>query len=118
MGFEFYGIFPNQSLSNKKTREDFGRKYELTFPLVGDSMQKLTTQFNAEITPEVVVWDNEKQIIIYRGKIDNSFEAIGKRRTIVTEHYLQKAFENWLNGKSELNKNTEPVGCFIQKQIK
>jgi peroxiredoxin len=113
---EFIGLFPDGILSDAQTRQAFGKKYGLSFPLQPDSGQVLTKKFKAEITPEVVVVSNETETIIYRGKVDNSFASLGKRRTIVTEHYLRNALESWTAGKKILLSVTQPVGCIIQKK--
>lgn len=112
---KFVGIFPDNALSNEKTRMAFGKKYGLRFPLNGDSGQVITKKLQAEITPEVVVEDDETHTILYRGKIDNSFASLGKRRTVVTEHYLRDAIESWVFGKKILISKTKAVGCIIQK---
>lgn len=51
----------------------------------------------------------------YAGKIDNGFENIGKKRQVVTEHYLRDALESILLQKEIEIKETQPVGCFIIK---
>jgi len=112
----FIGVFPDKSQSNEVSRKAFAKKYGLTFELLGDSGRQLTSRFKASITPEVVVIDNENQSIVYRGKVDNSFVSVGKRRTVVTEYYLRTALLHWIEGRQDLIINTEPVGCFIQKQ--
>lgn len=116
LNVKFVGIFPDNALSNEKTRIAFGKKYGLTFPLNGDSGQVLTNKFQAEITPEVVVEDNESHTILYRGKIDNSFASLGKRRTVLTEHYLRDAIGNWVIGKKTVISKTKAIGCIIQKK--
>jgi peroxiredoxin len=116
MQVEFIGFFPDGILSDSKTREAFGKKYGLSFPLQLDSGQLFTRKFHAEITPEVVVVNNENETILYRGKVDNSFASLGKRRTVVTEHYLRNALESWMKGKKILLSETQPVGCIIQKK--
>ena len=113
---EFIGLFPDGILSDSQTRVDFGKKYGLSFSLLADSGQLVTRKFNAEITPEVVVVNNETETILYRGKVDNSFASLGRRRTVVTEHYLRKALESWIAGKKILPSKTQPVGCIIQKK--
>ena len=113
---EFIGLFPDGILSDAQTRVEFGKKYGLSFPLRSDSGQVLTRKFHAEITPEVVVVDNVTETILYRGKVDNSFASLGKRRTVVTEHYLRTALESWMAGKKILLSETQPVGCIIQKK--
>lgn len=113
---EFIGLFPDGILSDAQTRQAFGKKYGLSFPLQLDSGQVLTKKFKAEITPEVVVVNNETETILYRGNVDNSFASLGKRRTVVTEHYLRNALESWMKGKKILLSETQPVGCIIQKK--
>jgi len=111
----FNGIFPDKVLSNPITRQEFAKKYSLNFVMQPDSSHVLTQKFHATITPEVVVVDNESLEVIYRGKIDNSFASIGKRRTVVTEFYLRNVLESWHLGKKPVLSKTQPVGCIIQK---
>jgi peroxiredoxin len=118
LGYEFVGIFPNENVSNETTRNSFSKKYKLQFPLIADTNQQYKQRFNAKITPEVIVWNETKQKVIYRGKIDNSFESIGKRRTITTAFYLRNALESIQKNDSESITFTEPVGCFIQTKNK
>lgn len=111
----FLGIFPDSVLSTPQTRWKFASKYGLGFEMQPDPGLALTTALSARITPEVVVRENETGTILYRGKIDNSFASLGKRRTVVTEHYLRSALESWMMEKKPLLSETEPVGCLIQK---
>jgi peroxiredoxin len=113
-GFEFIGVFPNENVSTEASRKTFSKKYKIDFKLISDTNQKITKQFNATITPEVIVWNESKQKILYRGKIDNSFESVGKRRTVTTAFYLRSALESIQKDISESITFTEPVGCFIQ----
>jgi len=112
----FLGIFPNKKFSTLESRTAFAQKFGLKFPLQADSGQTLTQTFKATITPEVIVVDNQTNKILYRGMIDNSFAAIGKRRTVVTKFFLRSALKDWMLGKKPLLSNTEPVGCLIENQ--
>lgn len=114
-GVSFYGVFPNQEFSSNESIQKFGRKYKLNFELKKDEEQKLTKQFSASVTPEVVVVNNASSEILYRGKVDNGFEGIGKKRTVITENYLRDALESIVQRKPVIVKMTEPVGCFIIK---
>jgi hypothetical protein len=55
------------------------------------------------------------ETILYRGRIDNSFVSPGKKRRVVTEHYLTAALSQILEGKEITVKKTQPTGCFIMK---
>lgn len=110
----FVGIFPSK-LSSDETRKSFRKKYDLNFTFLSDTSLTLTNLFSASVTPEVIVKNEKINEIIYRGLIDNSFAAIGKRRRIVTERYLYQALVNFLNNSTALISSTQPVGCLIQK---
>lgn len=114
-GIGFRGVFPAAKMSTAQTRADFAKKYNIPYPLQGDAGQVLTKKYAASITPEIVVVRTRDNAILYRGKVDNSYEAIGRRREVVTEHYLRDALESILRGKRISITRTEPVGCFIEK---
>lgn len=113
-GVGFVGVFPSM-LSTSKTRQQFGNKYRLPFPLIADSALQLTRKFDARVTPEVVVLKHKTQEVMYRGLIDNSFEAVGRRRRVVTRHYLRTSLDSLAQEKTISLTSTIPVGCIIQK---
>lgn len=112
----FVGVFPNIEMSNETTRAKFAKKYRLKFPLQLDENQQLTTDLNATTTPQVIVVQHKSNQILYKGKIDNSFERIGKKRQVTTEFYLKNALDEILVGKNVSLQETTPVGCFIIKK--
>jgi peroxiredoxin len=103
-------------MSTAETRDKFEKKYSIPFPLSLDKDQKMTARFGASATPQVFVVRTRDNTVLYKGRIDNSFESIGRRRQVVTQHYLQKALENILQNKPADPTTTEPVGCFISKR--
>jgi peroxiredoxin len=114
-GIEFIGLFPNTKLSDEGSIRKFAKKYSLPFDLKPDKGQEIAKQLSASTTPQVFVVRNSDKAILYKGKIDNSFESIGKRRGVVTEHYLKQALENILHNQPVNPAETKPVGCFITK---
>lgn len=110
----FLGIFPSV-LSTESSRKQFAVKYRLNFPFIADTQLALTTRFGAEVTPEVVVVRVESKEILYRGLIDNSFASVGRRRRVVTEHYLKDVLTSIQLKKTVVLNSTKPVGCIIQK---
>lgn len=94
----------------------FGQKYGLTFPLLLDTEQALTKRFGATITPQIFVVEESTQTVIYKGKIDNGFERVGRKRQVTTAHYLKNAMDQWLQKQPITISETEPVGCFIVKK--
>lgn len=114
-GIAFVGVFPNVTLSTPASVEKFAKKYGLDFPMQVDENRKWTTHFGATVTPQVFVTEGTEGEVLYRGKIDNGFERVGKRRQVTTEFYLKNALDEWLAGRPITLKTTEPVGCFIVK---
>ena len=51
--------------------------------------------------------------VLYRGRIDNVWAALGKRRSAATEHDLRKALEAAVNGKRVAEPRTQAIGCYI-----
>ncbi len=110
---QFEGIFPNLDLSNMESMAEFKRKYQLQFPLELDINLVLVKKFNATVTPQVFLVETQTEKIIYSGKIDNSYERVGKRRKVVNEHFLESAIENYYNQISISPVQTNPIGCYI-----
>jgi peroxiredoxin len=109
----FVGIFPNQEFSTTESITKFGRKYKVKFPLLKDENQTLTKQLGATVTPQVIVIQSNTNEIKYKGKIDNGFERIGRKRQVITEFYLRDALDFLIQGKTVTLPETTPVGCFI-----
>jgi len=111
---QFKGIFPNQS-TEEKDMLGFKEKYGLEFPMVFDKDQKLTQQLGAKITPEVIVVNTQSQAIVYKGRIDNAYYRVGKRRQVTTTSELKDVLETAKNGKPLTYKMEPAIGCYIKK---
>jgi peroxiredoxin len=108
----FAGVFSNY-FSTKKTIDDFKNKYTVTFPLIKDKEGKLRERFGATVTPEVFVVD-KNAMLIYSGRIDDSFYDIGKKRNEVTTNDLENILQKIASGSgfSGLTK-TQAIGSVI-----
>ena len=93
----------------KKHVQDFGYA---AVPAILDSSQKLVKAAGATITPEAAVIGPSGQVL-YRGRIDNVYAALGKRRPEATEHDLRKALDEVLSGKPVSTPQTQAIGCYI-----
>jgi thioredoxin-related protein len=105
--------FPSKGVTDK-TLQQFGLKYKLKFALLRDTGFTLAKKFKASVTPEVFLIDRSTNQIVYRGMVDDSFSSVGKRRTIVKNHYLREAITETINGKLPTIAETNPVGCILQ----
>ncbi|HPH82194.1 MAG TPA: redoxin domain-containing protein [Flavobacteriales bacterium] len=114
-GVKLVGLFPSPKISTEESRKKFAKKYQLSFPLLSDSSHTFTQKYQATITPEVVVVNDVSGEIIYRGLVDNSFASVGKRRRVVSEHYLLDILQHYYAGTPSTITSTQPVGCIIQQ---
>jgi peroxiredoxin len=110
-GFKFVLVFPN-ALSSKKTIKKFMKEYEFEMDYILDSKQQMVRRYRAEVTPEVYI-EGKSSEKIYNGRIDNTFERIGVRRTVTTSFDLRDILEQLNRGDEKGILHTEPVGCLI-----
>ena len=111
----FVGVFPNES-STLEGIQAFKGTYQLPFPLEEDPGQIKTQALGATITPEVVVYNESKKVIIYQGRIDDSYARVGQRRRITSTSELRDVLEAIRTGQTLSFLNTPAVGCFIQRK--
>ena len=108
---EFTAVFPNR-LSTPQTITAFKEKYGLPFPCMGDVDHALVNSLQVTITPEVVIVGPGNGAV-YRGRIDNTFVRIGKRRRTTTEHDLDAVLNTLREGTPPSFRETQAVGCYI-----
>ncbi len=112
-GVGFVGYFPNPAASPEKM-SGFAEAYHLDFPLIQDQNKALARKFGVTITPEVAVWDHRLDQLIYRGRIDDSYVRVGKRKLHPQHFDLQEAIDGWLLGQHHTSLvQTQAIGCFI-----
>ena len=111
MGVHFEGYVPNR-LATKESVAAYRKKFEIPFPVSADSNQSKATELGATIVPEVFVY-NAMDKLIYRGRIDDAFVAIGKRRPKAHTHDLKLALAALLTDSPVPVSKTKPVGCAI-----
>lgn len=107
----FYRIYCDPTLDEAGI-EKHGEEYGLAFPAVFDREQELVKLTGATITPEAVVYDREGKRV-YRGRINNRYEDLGKYRQRATQHDLRDALEAVLSGREVRQAETKAIGCFL-----
>lgn len=108
----FVGYFPNFSSKPEKINA-YREAYGIEFQLKTDYYKLQAKKWNAKVTPEVVLYNHTTKTILYRGRIDNSFVRLGKRRNVVTERDLREAIAATLEGREIKQSYVKPVGCYI-----
>jgi hypothetical protein len=105
-------VYPNASDGDKDIKKH-RREYHISTPFVRDPKHELVKRAGATITPEAIVY-NEKREIVYRGRINDQYLALGKGRPQPTQHDLEDAIDAVLAGGKPKQEKTEAIGCYIQ----
>ena len=96
----------------KKHASDYG--YDC--PVIRDISLQLVKLTEVTIAPEVAVMGPDGQLL-YRGRIDNLYAGLGKRRQKATEFDLREALDAILAGKPIPQARTKAIGCYIPKPV-
>ena len=114
--FLFRGFSPN-AFSTTSSIADFIIDYDIPFAVtldynsVTNEPGAYTQSYLPVVTPEVFV--ELRGELIYRGMIDNSYQALGQW-SLPTENYLADILADVLLNKEEIvYSETEAVGCLI-----
>ena len=110
---QFVAVFPAQD-DRKQQIKAFIKKYQLPFETLRDPKHRWVDSLAATITPEVFLVDESGQVL-YAGLIDNWIIALGKKRQVITKHYLEEAISAALAATPILIPQTTAIGCFISR---
>ncbi|MBK6545101.1 MAG: hypothetical protein WAS55_04940 [Saprospiraceae bacterium] len=110
----FKAYFPNPS-SEQTLVNEFVRIYKPGMDCMLDAQQLMAKKFDITVMPEVVVYAEKTDKIIYQGRIDNLFAAIGKRRSKATEHDLRDCLLKIQKAETILPRKTEAFGCYLTR---
>ena len=94
----------------KKHAQEYGHG---TYPKIVDRTHALVKATGVAINPTAVLIRPDGSIA-YRGRIDNSWAAIGVQRRVVTEHDVRDALDAVLAGHPVAKPEEPPIGCYIQ----
>lgn len=109
---QMIGVFPGPFAKDKRAARAFADTYGLDFLLLRDPRMRLTAWSQVRVTPGVVVLDR-KGYPLYRGRIDNWYVELGKKRSVITAHDLRETLSDVRAGKTVVPRETEAVGCYI-----
>ena len=110
-GVRFVSVYPNQGEMREGVQEQ-RRRAGLTGEAGLDPGQRLVDRWRVTVTPEVVALAADGALI-YRGRVNDQYAALGKGKPSPTRHDLRDALEAFLvTGRAE-GVRTPPVGCRI-----
>ncbi|MBK9272073.1 MAG: hypothetical protein IPM48_10800 [Saprospiraceae bacterium] len=107
-------IYPAPSSSYSEINQ-FHKKYQIPLPWKMDSLQSLAKFYHIKVMPEVIIFHQPTKTVLYQGRIDDRWAAIGKRKSRASNRELNDCLENISKGKQFQPFQTEAVGCFLTK---
>lgn len=111
-GVELYGMLSDPLLTLKEAQA-FQQKYKLEFPLIWDANGDLAMRLKPTHFPECFVIGKDDKLV-YRGRIDNRFAAVGKLRQNITSHELRDAIVAISKGIKPATNYAPPIGCVFE----
>jgi peroxiredoxin len=112
-GVKFYGVHSDPDLTAEQALAH-AKEYQLPFPVLLDPTQCLARQAGAKRNPTAVILSPEGKVL-YRGRIDDSYVSLGKKRAEPTKRDTQDTLALIVSGKTPAFAETEVIGCLIPK---
>jgi thiol-disulfide isomerase/thioredoxin/mono/diheme cytochrome c family protein len=107
----FYAVHVDPELTADAARRH-AKEYGLTLPIIIDAKHQLVTATGVLRTPEVAVLLHDGTLA-YRGRIDDRYPSLGKKRQTPGQRDLRDALSAILAGESVRVPRTEAIGCSI-----
>jgi hypothetical protein len=113
-GVRVWFVYPNPS-DNANTVRAHNIEFAITANTALDTTQKLVHLAGATVTPEVAILVPERASLrlVYRGRIDDRYLALGTERPQATHHDVEEAIRAVLAGKPVPPPAGPPIGCSI-----
>lgn len=111
-GVDFLGVLFDPALDRSAAKKHV-EEFKLAFPVVLDTSLELVDALKPTHVPQAFVLDRQGAVV-YQGRIDDQFAAVGKRNSQVNSHDLADAMAAISAGGSPAVASTAPVGCPIE----
>jgi peroxiredoxin len=85
------------------------KEWGIAFPYLVDETQQVSSDYKAQCTPDLYLFDGEKKLA-YHGRIDDNW----KDETKVTRQELKEAIKNLAAGKPVSKDQKPSMGCSIK----
>lgn len=107
--WDFYLVF---RAGVTDSAQDFVRDYSPRAQILLDDDALLQLRLSATVTPQVFFLNDGK--IVYSGRIDDRYESIGHRRSVIRSYDLRETLDKCRQGERSCRRTTVPVGCFLE----
>ncbi len=112
LGYDFIMVHSDPDLTVEKAREHV-KQFGIRCGVVLDPQQATAKLLGAKATPEAFLL-SEKGEVLYRGRIDDRYLGIGKKKVAAERQDLREALTEHSQGKSVSVPSTPAVGCLIR----
>ena len=85
------------------------KEFGITFPYLVDENQQVAERFKAQCTPDIYLFNKDKQLV-YHGRIDDNW----KDEDAVTREELKEAMNHMAAGRAMAAKQYPSMGCSIK----
>ena len=109
-GVALYGVLSNPDIGWRESA-DFADRFDIEFPVIFDSAGDLAVRLEPRVMSESFVVSTANRVV-YRGRVDDRFAAVGRLRTRIASHDLRKVIGSIASGEQPEPYETEAVGCF------
>ncbi|MFT7463720.1 MAG: peroxiredoxin [Pseudohongiellaceae bacterium] len=92
-------------------------QYGFSMPVLIDSELALARALGVVVTPEAVVLrftERDRWTVVYQGRVNDLYVALGKRRAAATSHDLRRAIDAALANRPIDFEPVPAVGCVIE----
>ena len=108
----FWLVYPDKTDSPQEIRKSVA-DYGYHLPVLRDPEHALVKLSRVQLTPEVAVFDRDRQLI-YDGRIDDWYIDLSRARPAPTTHELRDAITAATAARTTLaQKEVRGVGCYI-----
>jgi hypothetical protein len=109
---DFFGAVSDPTVTRAQAAKHY-TDFQAQFPVLFDASGLLLRALKPTHVPEAFVVGRDGRLV-YRGAIDNAWEAIGRRRPKAERAYLADAIQAALDDTQAPFAKTTPVGCLIE----
>ncbi len=112
-GVQLVGINANDSNNypedSFEAMQNWVKEAGINFVYLHDESQEVAKAYQAQCTPDIYVFDQERQFV-YHGRLNDNWQSPSE----VTEHSLRNALDSLLVGEQVSKNQQSSVGCSIK----
>jgi peroxiredoxin len=113
-GVKFWLVYPDPDAPASALRQHV-EQYRYGCDALRDPRHELVKATGVSVTPEAAVFVLKRSgaRLVYRGRIDDQYVALGKQRPAPTTHDLEDVLNTVVKGEAIKFRTTVAVGCYI-----